>query len=176
MGKGLIIIVIAIFVIFFGLFGLALFLSSDSDVGVNGNPDPDPDPNSNSDPDPVPDDGGDDNPGDNGSGGGVPDDSVPPSLHVVNIASQGFSPGTLEVNAGDIITWINADIDAHWIRSDDYPGADPAKCGEPEKLDILDSCREIEPSESYPFIINEVGEWSYYDVLNPNSQGTVIVH
>ena len=48
-----------------------------------------------------------------------PSNAADPTTHVVEITGFKFEPETLEVKAGDTITWINRDIAPHTATSKD---------------------------------------------------------
>ncbi|MDP3992314.1 MAG: plastocyanin/azurin family copper-binding protein [Nanoarchaeota archaeon] len=101
--------------------------------------------------------------------------------NVIEITSSGFTPGTLTINKGDTVTWINMDTEPHWPASafhpyhTVYPGSDIKKCGTAEESTIFDACQNLAPGESYSFTFNEVGSWGFHDHLNANSFGKIIV-
>ena len=111
-----------------------------------------------------------------------PGDSGSAQTHKITITSSGFSPSSLEINAGDSVIFENSDTNQHWPASAVhpthrvYPGSDIGKCGTAEAENIFDACRGLESGESYTFIFNERGSWRYHDHLRASIGGTIIVN
>ena len=103
------------------------------------------------------------------------------STHDIEITSSGFSPKTLEINAGDTVTWTNKDSRKHWPASaihpthTVYPGSSISKCGTSAESEIFDACNGLSAGESYSFTFNEKGTWKYHDHLDTSRTGTMIV-
>lgn len=102
-------------------------------------------------------------------------DQVMPQAQPVEIKSGGevkitrnsFLPATIEVKKGSALTWVNIDKKPHQIGSDPYPtnASLPSLVGEPISL-----------NESFTYIFEEVGKFTYHDALNPlKFHGTIIV-
>jgi len=100
---------------------------------------------------------------------------------IVKITDNGFEPKEIEIVRGTRVTWINESNRPSWPASDIhpthrlYPGSGIEKCGTPEEDKIFDSCKGLAPGESWSFIFQEIGEWSYHDHLNPSFVGKIIV-
>ena len=90
-----------------------------------------------------------------------------PSYYVVEISSRGFSPEILEVEQGDIVTWVNLDSKRHWPASDSHPIHDV--------YPDFDSKKPLMANEEWEFHFDKVGEWEYHDHLNPSKVGKIIV-
>ena len=110
-------------------------------------------------------------PGTTGSTGG----------NVIEITSSGFSPSPLTIKKGKTVIFVNKDTEEHWPASamhpthTVYPGSNIEKCGTAEESNIFDTCRGLNPGESYSFTFNEIGSWSYHDHLVANLFGKIIV-
>jgi plastocyanin len=76
----------------------------------------------------------------------------------VSIVNYSFSPSSLTINKGTIVTWTNNDNVEHAITS----------------LTNFNS-NNVDPSKTYSHMFSIVGTYNYYDPLNPNMTGTVIV-
>ncbi len=104
------------------------------------------------------------------------------STYDIEITSSGFSPKTLEINAGDTVTWTNKDSRNHWPASaihpthTVYPGSSISKCGTSAESEIFDACNGLSAGESYSFTFNEKGTWKYHDHLSISRTGTIIVN
>jgi len=118
--------------------------------------------------------------------------SVIQNEKVVEITSEGFSPSTLTISAGDTVTFVNKDAKNHWPASamhpthTVYPGADYDAEGSYQgslacaaegiaKEGAFDPCKPLEPEESWDFTFFERGSWNYHDHLNAGLYGKIIV-
>lgn len=122
---------------------------------------------------------------DDEGGFGTGEDSIVqenPKTYTIEITSSGFSPNTLEINFGDVVTFINQGSSSSWPASAIhpthtlYPNSGINKCGTTEEINILDACQGLANGETYSFTFNEVGTWNYHDHLRPNMKGTIIVN
>ncbi len=101
--------------------------------------------------------------------------------YTVEITDSGFSPGNLEINQGDSVTWINKGEQESWPASamhpthTIYPGSDIKKCGTSEESRIFDACRSLVKGESWSFTFSNKGSWGYHDHLNTGRYGKIIV-
>ncbi len=88
----------------------------------------------------------------------------------VVITDKGVNPQVVKIAVGSQVTWQNNDKSPHRISADPYP----TKTSLPE----LDSQDPLETGESFSFIFEKAGTYTYNDYLNPTNksfQGTVIV-
>lgn len=111
-----------------------------------------------------------------------PAETTPPPTgaeKTVQITADGFNPATIEINAGDTVTWVNMDSVPHRPASAQHP----THLLYPESGGCIgsrfDSCKDLAQGESWPFQFNQAGEWRYHDHLNccgPGSKfGAVVV-
>ena len=77
--------------------------------------------------------------------------------NTINIQSFAFSPSTLTINKGDMVTWVNLDSVAHTVTSASFDSGSLAK------------------GQSYNFTFNQVGIFTYNCTVHPSMQGVVIV-
>ncbi|MFH1354403.1 MAG: cupredoxin domain-containing protein [bacterium] len=113
---------------------------------------------------PAPDDDGDNNEGAAVS----PTEDVSPTaspvgeggreVAVVSMTDVGFSPETITVTQGNTVKFVNNGQALHWPVSD-----------------IFDAERGIATGDEYTFTFSEVGTWPFYDHLNPQLKGSVVV-
>lgn len=81
----------------------------------------------------------------------------------VVIGETGFTPATLKVKKGAVVTWNNRGVAQHEIASDQ--AALELGTGEP-----------LEIGDAYSHYFTKSGTYTYYDVNNPAQfRGTVIV-
>lgn len=79
---------------------------------------------------------------------------------IVTVTDGGFSPSTLEVRAGDSITWVNEGQMAHQVGSDAVG---------------FETSPMIQPGEAFFQTMIEPGTFEYLCPPHPNMLGTVIV-
>ena len=109
-------------------------------------------------------------------------DSLNTNTNTVEMSSSGFSPSTLTINVGDLVTFTTIDSGSYWPATafhpshTVYPGSSLSKCNSVEKDSIFDSCKNIGSGESYTFTFNEVGSWNYHDHRRASRTGTIIVN
>jgi len=85
----------------------------------------------------------------------------------VSITKDGFVPATIQIKKGSQVTWTNKDSDSHQIASDPHPTHTNLKALVSDKL---------AKDESFAFIFEKAGTFTYHDELNPlKLQGTVVV-
>ncbi len=85
----------------------------------------------------------------------------------VTIAADGFSPQTLSVKAGTIVTFKNTDTSTtHQIASDPYP--------KDNSLSALKST-QLGQNTNYSYKFTTKGTINYHDDLHPTLSGTVVV-
>lgn len=87
---------------------------------------------------------------------------------MVSITASGFVPATVHVSAGQTVEWTNTDSrHEHAVASDPYP-TDTILPG-------LNSKGGLQKGNSYTYIFETAGTYTYHDTLNPALEGTVIV-
>lgn len=112
----------------------------------------------------------------------APTTTIPPTPTVttgaentIEITSAGFTPSTLTIKQGDKVTFVNKDTAKHWPASDVHP----IHTLYPESGGCIgskfDACTGLAQGESFSFVFNIKGTWSYHDHLNPGLTGMIIV-
>ena len=72
------------------------------------------------------------------------------------------------IKAGQAVVWTNKDNAPHAVASDPYPTDNT--------LRQFNSLTNISPSDTYSFVFNKAGTYTYHDDRNPYSFiGTVVV-
>lgn len=99
--------------------------------------------------------------------------------NTVEITSAGFSPSTLAIKKGDVVTFVNKGSQASWPASAVHP-THSAYDGTSLSEHCLngasfDACHRLNQGESYSFTFDSVGSWKYHDHLNPSHTGTIVV-
>jgi len=89
----------------------------------------------------------------------APASTAPTATTTVQIVKTGFVPGTVNINAGDAVTWRNADTKTHQVVAN----------GGQFASSILD------PGKTYTHTFARGGTFRYHDALHPTLRGTVVV-
>jgi plastocyanin len=94
---------------------------------------------------------------------------------VIHYDGSAFTPNTITVKKGTMVTFMNNSSDTFWPASNPHP----AHTGYPEKGGCInsafDACKAVPAGASWLFTFNVVGTWKYHDHLNPMSRGIVVV-
>lgn len=107
----------------------------------------------------------------------VPDEE--PSQFMVAFTDAGFSPSSLVVPAGAPVVFKNNGTRGVWVASNPhpvhtgYPGSDIENCG--AGTEMFDSCRVLNPGESWTLVFEELGAWGFHNHLQSSQTGTIIV-
>lgn len=100
---------------------------------------------------------------------------VTPQSATITFISSGYSPATLTVKKGTIVTFKNGSAGQVWPASAMHPthAVYPTTGGCIGST--FDACRGIEPGGSWSFTFGVVGSWKYHDHLNPSFTGAIVV-
>ncbi len=90
---------------------------------------------------------------------------------IVFITDKGFEPQKLEIKKGTTVIWFNLQNKLSWPMSKSASN----KCHNLYKNQIFNACHGLKNGESWSFTFNERGEWIYYDYLNPQWEGKILV-
>ena len=103
-----------------------------------------------------------------GGGGSQPQPAVrQPSVFVVTYTSSCFTPSSITIQNGDIVTFKNNSNKNMWPASDPHP----SHSAYPE----FDPGQDIAPGSTWSFTFNKSGSWGYHDHNKPSCHGTVTV-
>ena len=78
--------------------------------------------------------------------------------NIIERTADGFFPAILTVSVGDNVTFVNKDKENHRITSDS-----------------LYISKELKDGENFQFTLNKKGTFEYYDNLNKELTGTIVV-
>lgn len=95
-----------------------------------------------------------DDPPNNGGGGGA-------SGQEVEMVGQSFSPGTIEVEVGTTVRWVNSSSLVHTVTS-----------GSNGQSDGTFDSGNVAPGEEFSYTFSEVGEFDYFCV--PHYSGGMV--
>ncbi len=86
----------------------------------------------------------------------------------VSITKNGFDPATISVKKNQEVTFTNNDDKAHRVFSDPFPTG--------KNLPGFDSQKVLMPGDSFTYVFEKTGSFTYTDYLNPTTyHGTVEV-
>lgn len=86
----------------------------------------------------------------------------------VSITASSVSPATVEIKKGQSVTWKNNDTKDHQIAADPYPTN--------SSLPELGKSVVLKPGDTFSYIYESTGSFSYHDNLDPYKiQGVVVV-
>ena len=74
---------------------------------------------------------------------------------VVEITAEGLVPASISISLGQQVKFINKDTTQHRIMAD------------PESLQDFDSEKMLMNGDSYTYVFDRTGTYSYYDNANP---------
>lgn len=92
-------------------------------------------------------------------------------------AEVWYDPPQLSIKVGDTVTWINNDREGHTVTSGSGTGRfgwmDPNKnFGRP---DGFFGSERFMPDESWSYTFNDVGSFSYFCIIHPWMEGSIVV-
>ncbi len=86
----------------------------------------------------------------------------------VDMTANGFSPSSITVKQGTVVTFKNTDTQPHWPASNPHPTH--------TDLPGFDALQQVQPGQTYSFTFNKIGTWGYHDHINPSEfRGSVTV-
>lgn len=105
----------------------------------------------------------------------ISEPQTPRSENAVVYSDNGYSPNTITVKAGAIVTFKNQSSQLMWTASAVHPThrAYPTTGG--CLGSAFDACKGIQPGDSWSFKFDIVGTWKYHNHLNAGDTGTIIV-
>ena len=91
-------------------------------------------------------------------------------VHSVVVTPDGYVPHTLTIAHGDAVEFSASDTygQLHWPASNLHPshGVYPA----------FDPKEPVEPTDTWTFVFDQIGEWRFHDHLAPYHTGVIIVN
>jgi plastocyanin len=85
----------------------------------------------------------------------------------ITMSESGFSPATINVATGAVVTFVNNGQAAHWPASDVHPTH--------TILPDFDAKRGLATGESYSYTFTKVGTWRCHDHLMPQQACVITV-
>lgn len=81
----------------------------------------------------------------------------------ITITNSGFTPETIRVKKGQDVTWTNTGPEAHGIVSEKTDGTTP----QTEEI--------LEAGDTYSYVFEDTGTYTYRDQTNSSLTGVVVV-
>jgi plastocyanin len=105
------------------------------------------------------------------------EDIKTPDEVIVSYNDAGFSPKTITIEEGDMVTFVNSSSRNMWVASNIHPTHNeyPEESNDDCLGSTFDACRGVPSGESWSFVFSISGEWGYHDHLNASRTGTVVV-
>lgn len=95
-------------------------------------------------------------------------DTLPAEHTEVIMNTDGFSPASVSLMAGDTVCWMNEHAgEARWPASNDHPTH--------EEYAEFDPQTPVRDGNHWCFTFSKPGSWVYHDHLFPEFRGTVVV-
>lgn len=86
---------------------------------------------------------------------------------VVSYSGSGFSPSSVTIKEGELVTFRNESDDEMWVASNPHPIH--------TALGGFDAGKNYSKGESYTFMFTRKGSWGYHNHSNSDDTGTVVV-
>lgn len=113
--------------------------------------------------------GGNDDPGDDRAA--APNAADVADATTVTMRLVAFKPGSVEIDAGTAVTWVNEDPGAHTATSGEVEDGASSVTAEPDG--VFDS-GQLATGESFEFVFDEPGTYSYFCELHPATMRGVV--
>ncbi len=94
---------------------------------------------------------------------------------VIVYTDQGFTPESLSVNAGTVVTFVNNSSRPFWVASDPHPAHNGYSISSSCGGSAFDTCAPIPAGSSWALKFDKIGNWPYHDHLRTGLRGAVIV-
>lgn len=95
----------------------------------------------------------------------------------INYTDNGYEPKEVTIRAGQAVRWVNNSPGEMWPAA----AVHPTHAIYPQKSDTdclgssFDSCRRLQPGETYEFTFTYEGDWKFHDHVRPSKTGIVKV-
>ncbi|KKW45955.1 MAG: hypothetical protein A3A43_00325 [Candidatus Liptonbacteria bacterium RIFCSPLOWO2_01_FULL_56_20] len=105
----------------------------------------------------------------------TPPTAVIPAGTLITYTASGYSPSTLTVRVGTVVTFKNNSAGPMWPASAMHPSHAVYPTIGGCVGSTFDACKPIQPGETWTFEFDIAGKWKYHDHLSPAFTGTVVV-
>lgn len=89
-----------------------------------------------------------------------------PVLRAVTLGDNGFLPSTIEIKAGETVSWTNRSGENASVNSDPHPT---------HNKNTFLNLGEFPSGTTVQTVFTKEGTYTYHNHLNPSQKGTVIV-
>lgn len=92
--------------------------------------------------------------------------AVTTNENMIDLTDAGYSPSTITIAVGDVVTWTNKSAGTATVSSDDHPTHTkyaPLNLG------------KFEPGSTHSLNFDTAGTYTYHNHLNATQVGTIIV-
>ena len=94
---------------------------------------------------------------------------------IITYTDTGYSPSTLEIKAGETVTFKNESSQSMWPASAMHPNHRDYPTTGGCLGSTFDACQGVQPGENWSFKFDIAGNWKYHDHLIPKNFGAVTV-
>jgi plastocyanin len=91
-----------------------------------------------------------------------------PRPYTVSVHDLVFDPATMTVPVGTTVTWVNNDLTAHMIQTNDFQAQGKSQVGQ-------FTSEPLNPGESFSHKFDAAGSFDYGDPLQNYMSGTIVV-
>lgn len=95
--------------------------------------------------------------------------------NVIVYTNTGYSPNSINIKAGDTVTFKNESSQPMWTASAMHPTHTQYPTTGGCIGSTFDACQGVQPGSTWLFKFDLVGTWKYHNHLNPTHFGTIIV-
>lgn len=107
------------------------------------------------------------------------EEPLPPGEVAATIVytDKGYEPNEVTIRVGQAVRWVNNSPGEMWPAA----AVHPTHAIYPQKSDSdclgssFDSCRRLQPGETYEFTFTYEGDWKFHDHVRPSKTGVVTV-
>jgi plastocyanin len=96
---------------------------------------------------------------------------VKPNDIVIRLTEEGFEPSVLNINQGEVVTFVNETDGYAWPASDPHPTHTNYSSESPG----FDPELPMKVNQAWAFKFEKIGNWKYHDHLDPSVRGIVNV-
>jgi len=102
----------------------------------------------------------------------------------ITYTSKGFSPSTLSIREGTVVTFVNQSNNPMEVASDPHPShtaydgttrAQHCTATGPTSTSVFDECVGVSAGGKWSFTFTKLGSWGFHNHLAPNMTGSITV-
>lgn len=111
----------------------------------------------------------------------IQEKNLPLQVNEVIYTDSGYSPSELKIKIGDTVTFKNESSSSMWTASAMHPShivysgtSLQEHCPDTQNTSF-DTCKGIQPKDSWQFTFDKIGKWGYHNHLMPSHFGKIVV-